>query len=112
AQPMSVRERVMGTGRGEKAFRFQPSIGEWLIRMMSVVSEATFQAAAKTREMREPAPVRGKLIAVRQTVVEPDPFERQVGERSRGLTDREARMRSPLEEDDVVTEHRQHAGEE
>ena len=99
----------MRARRDEEALRVEPAIGERLIRMMPVVREAALQPAAKLREMREPASVRGELIAVRQPVANPEPLERQVGERRRRLTDREARMRAALEKHDIVAEHREHA---
>ena len=80
AKPVRVRKRITRTGRDEKAFRFEASIGEWLIRMMPVIGEAALEAATNVREMREPAPVRRELITVRQAVADPNPLERQVGE--------------------------------
>jgi hypothetical protein len=62
--------------------------------------------------MREPATVGGHAITVRQSVSDPKPFQRQIGEGRRRLTDRKPRMRSALEEHDIVAEHGENAREQ
>ena len=62
--------------------------------------------------MFEPAPVRSEAVAVREPVADSDPLERQVGERSRRLADREPRMCAALEQHHVIPENREHARHE
>ena len=80
--------------------------------MMPIERESALQPAAKLREMREPATVSRKLITVVQSVSKPDSLQREIGERRRRFTDREARMSAALEQYDVVPEHGEYARKE
>jgi hypothetical protein len=68
------------TGRDEESLRVEPSILEWLIRVVPIVREAALQTAANVREVSEPAPVRGELITIRHPVPDPKPLQRQIRE--------------------------------
>ena len=77
--------------------------------MMAVVREPALEPAPQLGQMRQPSSVRREVVAVGQPVACRQPLQRQVGQRSRGLADREARVRPALEQHDVVAEHREHA---
>jgi len=112
AQPMRVGKRVGGAGRDEQSLGVQPAVLEELIGMMAVEREPALEAAPHFREVPEPTPVRREVITVGEAVPQPDALEREIRQRRRRLTDRESRMRSALEQHDVVTEHREDSRDE
>src|SRR5438067_11725991 len=98
--------------RNEQSLGITAATGKRLIRVMSIECETALQPSTKIGKMFEPAAVRCKLIAIVQAVTQPNALERKVRERRRRFTDCKSRMRSALEENDLVAEHGEHASKQ
>src|SRR5438105_6192354 len=107
-EPVRVGELVTRTRGDEEPLRIEAAIGERLTGMMSVECEAALQPAAHVGDMRKPAAARGHVVAVRQPVAHAEALERKIRERRRRLAYGEARVRSPLQQDDVEAKYGQH----
>ena len=110
--PVRVGERVVRAGRYEQALGVQPPSCKLFIRMMPIERETAFQPAFQFGVMCHPPAVRGQSIAIRQAIPDPDPFQRQVGQRSGRLPDGESWMCSAFQEHHIIAEYRKHARED
>jgi hypothetical protein len=105
---MRVRERVVRAGCDEESLGVESPVLEWLTGVVPVKSEAAFEAAANLGEVCEPPTVRGQTITIRQSVPDPKSLEGQICERSRRLSDCEARMSPALEQHHIVAKDGEH----
>ena len=103
---------IVGARRHEQAFRAQSGIGERAPGVVAVECEAPFQPAAELGEACDPAPVRGKRVAIIQTVTAAEPLEREVGQGRARLANRETRVRPALEQDDIMSLNSEDAREQ
>jgi len=112
AEPVVVGDVIVGARGNEEALDVRAALGEWASVVVAIEGEATLQPAAELGEARDPAAVRGEVVAIIQSVAAGEPLEREVGERRARLADREAGMGAPLEQDDVVSLHGEDAREQ
>src|SRR5205807_8829263 len=112
AQPVRVGDGIVRARRDEQPFGIESIVGERLIRMMPVEREAALQSATKLREMLEPPSVCRQGVAIGKAVAEPNAFEREIRQGCRRLADRESWVCTALEEDHVVSNHGEYAGQQ
>src|SRR5439155_25564826 len=112
AEPVVVGDVIVGARGNEEALDVRAAWGEWASVVVAIEGEAALQPAAELGEARDPAAVRGEVVAVIQTIAARQALEREVGERGARLPDREARMGAALEQHDVVSLNGEHTREQ
>ena len=112
AQPVGVGDLVARAGGDEQAGVVVGAVGVRRALALGVEGEAALQAPAQLREGAQPAAVGGERVQVGQVVAAGQPLERQVGERRRGLAEREARVAAALEEHHAVAQPGEDAGQD
>ena len=112
AEPVVVGDVIVGARRHEEALEVRAGLGEWASVVVAIEREATLQPAAELGEARDPAAVRGEVVAVVQTIAARQALEREVRERGARLPDRETRMGAALEQYDVVSLNSEHTREQ
>src|SRR5258706_12065308 len=103
AEPVVVGDVIVGARGNEEALEVRAVLGEWASVVVAIEREATLQPAAELGEARDPAAVRGEVVAVVQAIAARQALEREVSERGARLPDGEARMGAALEQHDVVS---------
>ena len=100
AIPVGVGNLVVGARRDEELVAPVCVAAKALSALVRVEREAALQATPDFRVAALPRPPRGQGPDARQVVALRELLEQEVGERRGGLSNREARMRSPFDEDD------------
>src|SRR5216110_3268092 len=80
--------------------------------VVAIECEAALQPAAQLGKAGDPAAVCREVVAISQPITPRQTLQREIGERRARLSDRETRMRAPLEQDDVVPLYGEHAREQ
>src|SRR6266508_113248 len=109
---MVVGDIVIRARGNKQPLRARAVADERAPGVMTIEREPTLQPAAQRREPGDPAAVSRESVAIVQPVATRQPLQREIRERRARLADREARMRPPLEQDDVVPLHGEHTREQ
>ena len=79
---------------------------------MAIERESALQPPLQLGEAGDPPAVRREIVAIVEAVPPRQTLQREIGERRARLADREARMRAPFQQHDIVPLYREHAREQ
>src|SRR5882672_2760710 len=104
---------VVARARGnEQPLRTWAVADEGTPGVVAIERESALQAPSQLGKAGDPTAVCRKIVTIIQPIAPRQTLQREIGEWCARLSDRETRMRAPLEQDDVVPLHREHAREQ
>src|SRR6267378_7212369 len=109
---MIIGAVVAGARGNEQPLGARASTTERPPGVVAIEREAALQPATQLGKAGDPAAVCREIVTIIEPIAACQTLQREIGERRARLSDRETRMRAPLEQDDVVPLHGEHAREQ
>jgi len=112
AYPVRVGHGVVRTCGNEQTLRVEPAVRECFSGMVTIEGEPSLEPASNIWEVLNPSPVCRHTVAVREPITGTEALQRKIGEGGRRFAYREPRMRTALQQYDIVAEHGEDARHE
>src|SRR6267378_8095563 len=104
---------VVGRARGnEQPLGARALTTERAPGVVAIECEAALQPPSQLGKAGDPTAVCRKIVTIIEPIAPRQTLQREIGEWCARLSDRETRMCAPLEQDDVVPLHGEHAREQ